>query len=181
MVGSLHPSTASVLKVFLVAPLISQRSGCAQRCFCFSSRKVRALCLSRSVTLSSPFFQPDFPLLPLTTLFTFLHIPILLISPCIFAFPSVPKLVGSWLMILRLFPRILQLIGYSCEVIVCIGHAVRLTSSVGYCKTEIVGFHWYMKYSDSLWITLMLIYQLILLFESRMDSSKYDKWISNVT
>lgn len=52
---------------------------------CFSSRKMRTLCLSRSVAPSSPFFQTDCHLLlPLSHLLTFLHVPILMISHCIF-------------------------------------------------------------------------------------------------
>lgn len=43
------------------------------------------------------------------------------LSACYFAFPSVSKLVWSQFLIPRVFPKILQLIGCNCEVIVLLG------------------------------------------------------------
>lgn len=107
-----------------------------------------------------------------------------------FAFPSVSKLVLSQFLIPRVFPGILQLIGSNCEVIVLLG--ITINNADWEClqayqfyrvlkNWDLFFFWWYMKYLDSLWITFLLTYQLILPFKSRLDSSKPgNNWVSNV-
>lgn len=112
------------------------------------------------------------------------------LSACYFAFPSVSKLVWSQFLIPRVFPKILQLIGCNCEVIVLLGLTIYnvdlgmpwgLPILQGTEKLRFVLFLWYMKYSDSLYIMLLLTYRVILYFKFRMDSSKHDNdWVSNV-
>lgn len=104
-------------------------------------------------------------------------------STSFFALPLVPRLVGFWFLIPRIFPEILQLIGGNLwgYCITDLGMPPGLPVLQDIEKLRIVRFHWYMKYLDSPWITLMMIYQLVLLFKFKMDSSKHDNWVSNVT
>lgn len=103
---------------------------------------------------------------------------------------TVSKLVWSQFLIPGVFPGILQLIGCNCEVIVLLGITIysadwECLQAYQFCRVlknwDLFFFWWYIKYLDSLWITLLLTYQLMLPFKSRLDSSKHDNnWVSNV-
>lgn len=133
-------------------------------------------------SLSSPSFEPDCHLLlSLSHLLTFLHVPVLIIYLGIFLCFSFTSQVG-WVPVLdtKSIPWYFAANGMQlwCCYITALG--MSSGSSAGCWKPEAVLFHGYVKYLDWLWITLKLIFK-VKLFESRMDSSKRDNWVSNVT